>query len=462
MMKPWYIHSLLVILVFFALINIASGGIEDVCKGIFKGESKGICTTTQELKLTPPDVRVAAGILVTIQLLIAALAYIFAGATASGELKAWGRNEIMQAVFTLILIATYFGVVAIADSALSDMVSKMETGENLSVAQFACFNNESYRWSISKKCNGENEERLPPPEKAEDRANFVARAYPGLVYERLGEILNTILHGLFAYNSMDSMGFSLTIAPVVIDPFGISFGASYPFHAVIITVLQNMSELTVKMLMMIKFQEAILIIVGPGGLGEKILLLGILFRCIWFLRKAGGLLIALGIGLMLVLPFLYMLGWYTIDINPFKRVFDKKDTTDIIKESSSIPELIQNGLLLVSLGAVGALKILATGNPFAVSERANGLRLGIDTVFGAILFRISLLTPDITPDDLFSDLGCKNEGKGCVGYFDLLSRYLIVAIAFPLINLYLLLAFVKGLSPLLGGDHDIPGLSRLI
>jgi len=49
-----------------------------------------------------------------------------------------------------------------------------------------------------------------------------------------------------------------------------------------------------------------------------------------------------------------------------------------------------------------------------------------------------------------------------MGVFDYISRFLIIGLALPLLNIYMFFAFVRGLSPVLGGDADIPALGRFL
>ncbi|MDE1798737.1 MAG: hypothetical protein KGH63_05025, partial [Candidatus Micrarchaeota archaeon] len=49
-------------------------------------------------------------------------------------------------------------------------------------------------------------------------------------------------------------------------------------------------------------------------LGPALLLLGVVLRCLAFTRRLGGLLIAAGLGLMIVLPATYLLAWFTLQV----------------------------------------------------------------------------------------------------------------------------------------------------
>ncbi len=218
--------------------------------------------------------------------------------------------------------------------------------------------------------------------------------------------------------------------------------------------------------MTIKFQEAILMIINEGGLGQRIFILGILFRSVWFLRKAGGLMIALGIGLMFVLPFLYMLGWYTIDINPFKGIFD---STSIVKKEKDTFDTAWYETLGAIQGASAAtlltLYAIGVANLFSVGGKIQLAFLPADAIYSIMLGGVMIEAGNyssgkgLIAPNLYTDFSKPEKG---IGYFDLISRYLLIALALPIINLYFLLSFVRSLSPLLGGDHTIPGIARLI
>ncbi|MGC8924159.1 MAG: hypothetical protein ACP5KJ_03130 [Candidatus Micrarchaeia archaeon] len=425
-------------------------------------ESEKICNNGNTvMNISNNELYTYVMIIVMIQIVLAGLAYMYSGITMSSELKAWGRNEIMQGIFTLIVVATYFGLATTIGTYLSDMVSNLETtNDHLSVAKNACFNNETYRWSVDN-CNTYKELKTP-----EDKAFYAARAYIGLTYERLGEILTNALRGMFLYGAVDSYAISIGFAAEQADSFGIYFSSGFPMHAVMINTLKNLTDLIVKLLMTIKFQEAILMIINEGGLGQRIFILGILFRSVWFLRKAGGLMIALGIGLMFVLPFLYMLGWYTIDINPFKGIFD---STSIVKHEIDTFDTAWYKTLGAIQGASAAtlltLYAIGVANLFSVGGKIQLAFLPADAIYSIMLGGVMIEAGNyssgkgLIAPNLYTDFSKPEKG---IGYFDLISRYLLIALALPIINLYFLLSFVRSLSPLLGGDHTIPGIARLI
>ncbi|MFH1306234.1 MAG: hypothetical protein ABIH83_01075 [Candidatus Micrarchaeota archaeon] len=58
-----------------------------------------------------------------------------------------------------------------------------------------------------------------------------------------------------------------------------------------------------------KFLNNIVPVLGPSAL-----LIGIVLRSFFFTRKLGGLLLAISIGLMIILPACYLLAWYTLQV----------------------------------------------------------------------------------------------------------------------------------------------------
>ncbi len=53
-------------------------------------------------------------------------------------------------------------------------------------------------------------------------------------------------------------------------------------------------------------------VLGPG-----LLVLGLILRCLSFTRRLGGLLVASGLGLMIILPATYLLAWFTLQVAVF-------------------------------------------------------------------------------------------------------------------------------------------------
>lgn len=435
-----------------------------------------------------------AAIIVILQLTFVSLAYMAAGIFQDEELKAWCKNEVVQAVYSLIILASIVAVLAtangIADSffvGLIDPTAQCTTDEcRHTLRTDLTYNPSTNRWKeggsglkVTVKdgtpaCSWSGTGPSPPC----DPKFLMARSYLGITYEKLSTVLGNLMYSYAVYNSIDSMGFSNAFF-ILDKKFGLSFSAGYPTHSVLLTSLNHMIGFTEKMMMLIKFQESILKYFEFGMAGGLIVL-GIFFRSIWVFRKAGGLFLAMGLGFMFVLPLLYALGWYTIDIPPMREAgisapgdvniaggdapsgisgfFDQVSGLLTMFTSGDASTLVSAWAILASLMAWISLRIVELANPITTVLGHILLALDAIIVISVIMALISLSgVPIKDSTQLYTDYKEKT-----IGYFDLLSRYALVAVAIPLLNFYILFSFIRGLSPLLGGEQDIPALSRLL
>ncbi len=427
-----------------------------------------------------------AAAVIIIHLLLVSLAYMVSYMLEDEEIKAWCRNEVMQAVFSAIIVASLVGALAlvngITDEFFVGIVNPQVSCEGPECHQLRTdlvYDPASNRWRESGNglkvsvvggkavCTGPGAENCDPK-------FLMARSYLGITYEKLAVLLKNFMHDYSIYYSIDSFGFSTDMS-ILDQIFGISFASSFPLHSVLLNTLDNLIAFTEKIMMIIKFQESILKFF-EFGLASGLIVLGILFRSIWVFRKAGGLFLAMGIGFMYVLPMLYALGWYTIDIKPMQEAGISESASmsgmgipetgeeDFFETISELPDAFGDStlgsalaMLLVIMGFT-ALRVAEIVK--LVTTPGGILKTAIDVlVLISVLVAISSLNSATIKDanDLYTDY---ETGK--VGAFDLISRYLIVALALPLINFYVLFSFIRGLSPLLGGDVEIPALGRLL
>jgi len=434
-------------------------------------------------------------LIIIIHLTLVSLAYMLAGMFEDEELKAWCKNEVIQAIYSAIIIGSILSVLlllnGLSNQFFADIVNPSSScsGDSChSLRTDLSFNSSTNRWSESEssihvsvdgagnvKCFNGTKEFQPCDPKF-----LMARSYLGITYEKLAGVLRELARNYAIYSSIDSFSISSSLF-FGSQTFGLNMFAGFPVHPIIINTLGQLITFTEKLMMLIKFQESILKYF-EFGLAGTLILLGIFLRSIWVFRKAGGTFLAMGIAFMFVLPLMYSLGWYTIDIKPIREagISEKKSLNEIL------PGEIGSQSLLDTIGmlfrALASSKLVSGENLITTSAiilaivtflLLRYLEIGsvIGTVTGIaksppdvvvfvslIIALLSLGTVSITgADELYTDF---TNGK--IGYFDLISRYALVAIALPLINFYVVFSFIRGLSPLLGGEPDIPGLSRLL
>lgn len=431
-----------------------------------------------------------ASIIIIIHLLLVSLAYMVSYMLEDEEMKAWCRNEVMQAVFSAIIVASLVGVLMLLEGATTQFFvgiinPQMScSGPNChSLRTDLTYDPSTNRWeqggnglkvSVTDDgkvvCTGPGSENCDPQ-------FLMARSYLGITYEKLAGLLKNLMFDYATYYSVDSFGLSASTYALN-QVFGLSYGSSFPLHSILLNTLDNMITFTEKQMMLIKFQESILKFF-EFGMASGLIVLGVLLRSIWIFRKAGGLFLAMGIAFMYLLPLMYNLGWYTIDIKPMREIGISKAIPGAEGEDgipggdgdffSKIAEFLNTlggnqsnlgsslAILFAVIGFIG-LRVVEDINPATAGGGILKTAMDVVVIISAAMAIANLGNTHIqTADDLFTDYE-----TGSIGYFDMISRYLIVAIALPLINFYIVFSFIRGLSPMLGGDVEIPALGRLL
>jgi hypothetical protein len=242
---------------------------------------------------------------------------------------------------------------------------------------------------------------------------YLARAYLGYNYERIAVIARSVVKAYATLSWIDytRVGIFVNILGVVFQlkltlmPFT---GLSIIYHS-----LGTCFDFMAKAMVSLKFQEMTLMYI-QNGVFPVFLIGGIIMRSVWFLRKLGGLLIAIAIGVYTLFPLLYILCWYTIDSStPTMRI----DAT-----------MVPAGNFRTSLLPWEAVNLGAS-----------------DEEFEKMLFTTYDASNIPTP-----------------GILDIAASLMLPAVAVPLLNLIVTIAFIKTLSASLGGDMELAGLTRIL
>jgi len=326
--------------------------------------------------------------------------------------EAWIRDEYAELMFTAVLLVM-FSVLAtmvetIADQLANDtlFVSASAGSQNT----YWAYNQDTGRWSPGTKAC------------AQPCQFYIARAFLGSLYETYYKQIMSV--GRFYSES--KMWESFVPGSEADQIFGmIDLEFSIPLYAqraVFNNSLELVIDVLLKALLSVKTQEFLLFYLSY--LPVPFFAAGILFRIPWFTRKLGGLLIAIALGVYIILPLIYTLGWYTID---------KTSVT------------------------VTVTPLVGTWTPL-------GIPMNVPDV--------GSLTPFQTPDTsvLFTSYTCVEQASyGCarytensVGLLDIAARTFVATLAIPLIAIFTTIGFVRQFSPMIGGDAEIAGLTRLI
>ncbi|MBI5158571.1 hypothetical protein HY992_00445 [Candidatus Micrarchaeota archaeon] len=188
-----------------------------------------------------------------------------------------------------------------------------------------------------------------------------------------------------------------------------------------------------KIMMLVKAQQYVLKLVQTA-LFPSFMCIGILCRTFFFTRKLGGLMIAIALGLYFVFPLSYVFAKDAI----YSTCLDATGAYDYSKPC------VGNWLFKVKQSDIDDLGTYTfqpnsrTGDRIIMQTNQAGLASSMwNWVNG----------------DLLMDTG---------GLFDRVGRLLVFTTFVPFVSLVLTISFIKVLSPLLGGDVEIAGLTRLI
>jgi hypothetical protein len=420
-------------------------------------------------------------IVVTIHMLVVVLAYMYSNFFMSEDLKVWSKNEIMQGVYSILILAFFVIIFTFINTlASSYFVDIINASSGEAELKSFCYDSNTNRWSQEGDCNSNSEIKVVAENNnvvckkggnTYEDCNplfLMARSYLGIAFEKLASLHQKLLINYALMNSINSGGINIGVMSSS-GAFGINTGLVFMKDGVYINILESLILFVEKLLLALKFQESVLKFLD-FGLAFYLIILGLFFRSIFIFRKFGGLLLSLGISFMFVLPLLYVLGWYTLSIPNINIVlndrFDKGSGSSIMTNWIFITNIIS----MSSFIAARVLEYFSfEKNPSGLIKTIFDIPIMVGQIVMFVEYDLNVAAND--SDFYFTDYTLNNnpdmntytvEGLHKMGVFDYISRFLIIALAIPLINIYIFFAFVRGLSPVLGGDAEIPALGRFL
>jgi hypothetical protein len=341
-----------------------------------------------------------AYIVLIIVALLLGIAFMISRVFAMPQLEAWTKEEFVNLLISVAILVLFTGFAELSENVAHSLASDIlsSTTQTGNIAYWYYKPTEG-RWGLNEIEQGQTPD-CPYPCHI-----YIARGFLGSLYERYGESLKSIAEyyfvSVFYMTENIGTGFDLTWGK-----FKFEFGFGYPLHAGL-TIYNNILSIVVgeylKIITALKMQEIALVYLT--SLAGMLFILGIVSRSVWFLRKFGGLLVAAGVGLYFIFPMIYVLGWYTIDRSAVSFGIDLPDFQP---------------------GNVGGV---LTG----------GLQ-GLGNI-----------------NDLFTDFD-----NNRIGVLDALGRAYLAIIVLPILGLFTTIGFIRHFSPMIGGDVEIAGLTRII
>ncbi|RLG20052.1 hypothetical protein DRN67_00995 [Candidatus Micrarchaeota archaeon] len=282
----------------------------------------------------------------------------------------------------------------------------------------------------------------------------VAQIYLEIMYENMFEMTRDLLvtGSLVSAISNFSITFEMLIPPWTSATF-------VPFSSLnmIFETLYFCFNTLTKMMILLKFQIYFLSYVWRA-LFPMLLVLGVILRTFWFTRRLGGLLIAIAIGIYVAMPLLYVLSYYILGGTSAGTYVVKIDPSAYGDITSEHEQLFESG------GAYGT--------PYTLVEHPELQDMG------DVAHRINSIENRNYVGDILSVAGSaavagspvpipgvpteNNWVVGDDGVLENTAKLLIYATFVPFMVLMTTISFIKGLSPLLGGDIEIAGITHLI
>ena len=375
-------------------------------------------TNVFDITLTSP-ITYQTAIVIAIALVLVAMGFIVARVFMIQAWEAWLRQEFTTIIFSGVLLVLFIGFNGVIETSAnqlsmdilsSTITSATAAGKTVNVTYWK-FNSNNGRWYQDSSPWNANTCESPC-------YFYIARAFLGSTYEKYvkmivrdspsGGLLPSKYKGLapFYADSLlyESVGLGAGV-DIRIATFTLAFRFSYPGfagRAIFNNTLEMVVNLMLKALGSLKAQEMVLFTFQ--NLGGILFAAGIIFRVPWFTRKLGGLLVACAIGIYLIYPLVYVMGWYVVD----RSTIDLDIT--INPPDTSVADFF---------------------SPQGSTENLANI--------------------------LFTDYTTNK-----IGLLDIVGRVYIPTLMIPVLAIFVTIGFIRHFSPMIGGDTEIAGLTHMI
>jgi hypothetical protein len=387
------------------------------------------------------------GTALMLSVVIAAIAYMVASFFGDEKLKAWAKTEVFQAAFSAAMVGIIIFFIATADTVITG------AAQTDPAASFVC--------------------------RQADQACHIAIAknYLQIVFNAANSEAKELvfINNWFLVLSQMSLSFQQLFPPFANISSPVLAGLSMPAETI-----STAFDMLVKSMIALKFQE-FLIDFTEQLFFPMFIVMGLVARCFSFTRKFGGLMMALGLSLYYIFPGTYVLA-SAILFQTYGPVCDASGSC-----TWTLARFVHSG--------EGSLPVLMPEERLADPSYYSYVN-GIDPATGQPAMidpetGLPVEAPDLCKEFTAADKTTLTEnlkalgdnviglltGKqlsvvknsldngwlmGNGGVLDSVSRVILFTSIIPFIALIATIAGAKVMSPLLGGDVDIAGLTHLI
>lgn len=412
-----------------------------------------------------------AGALLLLVLSVVALAYAVGSLLSNEQMKAWARIELVEVFYSAVILAMALFLITMADDSLGLLINSSHpyVSNNVAHGQGFCSHLGTFREYQHLPCHIATAKSFFSTLFGESSFYLysVISDYNRMAYlASIGVNMETIVH------SVGSMSFS---------PFS-------AYLSIPISVYNYLFDYGVRSLILIKAQEIMLEFVN-GSILPIMLPVGIALRAFPAFRKLGGLIMAIAISMYYVFPAFYIMGSYVLTGMMMEQL-SQHGNVDIMKaplvdfdsmkitDDKSMGDLISNPD--VSRGA-GGFTMAFGGHTYTEEDLDSGRLIYLNTSdadictptqnrqsgFSAIdewTEFVSLLWKLITfPFSGFMTGETFDEWiMGDNGLVNGMARMIFFSLFFSFLSIMSTIAAIKTISPMLGGDTEIAGLTHLV
>ena len=390
---------------------------------------------------------VAAVVILAVVSLIA-IVYALGTLLSNEQIKAWARIELTESFYSAVILVMALSIFALTDSSIAGVLdSPGVTGGTM------CANvNVAY------------------PGVACHIA--VAKSFFSMVFEQSSYYLYTILREYSRFSYLSGMGVNTDSRTPAMG--SVTFAPFAAYLHIPMSIYSYLFDFGIRSLILMKLQEILLVFISTA-IFPVFFTVGVVLRAFPAMRKLGGLMMAIAVSFYYIYPAFYILGAIVfqgminadiaeggIGLVMTAPIINFESLHMPVDEMGGDPDLwndwqgarrdeFSSGSLL-QLGSDTNVCMPASENPDAFSageEWAKFLKLIWDLItlpFSGMLFGEQF------DEWIFSDNGVING----------VARMVFFSLFFSFLSIMATIAAIKSLSPILGGDVEIAGLTHLV
>lgn len=413
-----------------------------------------------------------AGALLLLVLSLVALAYAIGSLLSNDQMKAWARVELVEVFYSAVILAMTVFLVTLADDSIAGLIDSSHPYVANSVVSNSGF---------CAHLDGMADYQGLPCHIA------VGKSFFSTLFDESSMYLYGMLRDYNRMAYLASIGFNMDT--ILHSTGGLSFSPFVAYLQMPIGIYNYLLDFGVRSLVLIKSQEILLVFVN-ASVFPVFISVGIALRAFPAFRKLGGLMMGIALSLYYVFPAFYILGSYIlsgmmieqfhesgsvsvmdsafIDFNAMKIGDTGKSVGDVVPQ----PTVAQgaDGVSMDYLDRHYTAEDIYNGVPLRLdtadadickptTDRVSGFDAGGEWIdFVTLLAQIGafpisgFMTGDKFDEWIFGDNGIINS----------MARMIFFSLFFSFLSVMSTIAAVKNISPMLGGDVEIAGLTHLV